>query len=66
MRLRPDRRAVALLLIGMAACFVYQEGRSRAQPAPAVTLKSVTYAELSEAVRGSKGKVVLVDVWAEY
>jgi hypothetical protein len=31
-----------------------------------VTLKPVKYADLCKLVRGLKGKVVVLDVWAEY
>jgi hypothetical protein len=40
-----------------------------ANPAPApssVELKRLKYGELCSAVRGLRGKVVVVDIWAEY
>lgn len=32
----------------------------------AITLRPVKYAELAKIIRGLKGKVVLVDFWADY
>jgi hypothetical protein len=66
MKVRPGRNVVGLFLIGMALWFVYGEERSAAELAPGVSLKSVKYGELAEFVRGSKGKVVVVDVWGEF
>jgi hypothetical protein len=41
--------------------------QTRAQPAgEQVTLREVTYAELGKLVRGYKGKVLVVDFWADY
>lgn len=60
------RGLFGLLLIGTACSFVPVEGRTTAETAGSVTLKSVKYGELVDAVRGSKGKVVVVDVWAEF
>jgi hypothetical protein len=37
-----------------------------AQPAADVTLKTATYAELCQMIRAHKGKVVVVDFWANY
>jgi thiol-disulfide isomerase/thioredoxin len=36
------------------------------KPAPAIELKTVKYAELTQAVRRHTGKVVVMDVWASY
>jgi len=55
-----------LLVIGMLASFVQVVGRSFAQSAPNVQLQSVKYGELTEAVRSQKGKVLVVDVWADF
>ena len=43
-------------------------GLSAAEPpaTPEVALKVVKYADLIDAVRANRGKVVVVDVWAEY
>jgi hypothetical protein len=34
--------------------------------APKVELKDVKYADLGKAIKGQRGKVVVVDVWAHY
>ena len=33
---------------------------------PEIALKPVKYSDLCQLVRGQKGKVVIVDFWAEY
>lgn len=35
-------------------------------PAPKVSVEKIKYADLGKLIRGLKGKVVLVDFWAEY
>ncbi len=60
------RGLFGLLLIGTVCSFVPVEGRSVAESGGNVALKAVKYGELVDAVRGSKGKVVVVDVWAEF
>lgn len=41
--------------------------RSSGQPAPAgVALKPVKYTEVGDMIRGLKGKVVVVDIWADW
>jgi hypothetical protein len=37
-----------------------------APPEPAVTLQVVKWPELEKAIAAHKGKVVVLDVWAEY
>ncbi len=37
-----------------------------AEPAGGEAAKAVTYAELGKAVRAQRGKVVVVDFWANY
>jgi hypothetical protein len=37
-----------------------------AQPTTAVELKTVKYAGLVEVVKQNKGKVVVIDFWADY
>ena len=60
-----SRRAL-IVLLGM---FVYSVSRPCAappeKPAP-IELKVVKYDALEEAVRAQKGRVLVVDVWAEY
>ncbi len=52
-----------LLTLGLIGAGLPASGR----PADAkVTLRSVKYAELAKEIRGLKGKVVLVDFWAQY
>jgi len=50
----------------MTFSFVQLDGRSSAQSAPHVQLKNIKYGELAEAVRAQKGKVLVVDVWADF
>jgi hypothetical protein len=62
---RASRRAL-IVLLGM---FVYSLTRPSAAPPEkpaAIELKIVKYDALEEAVRAQKGRVLLVDVWAEY
>ena len=49
-----------------AAAVVPCSVTSRAGPESWVRLKAVKYAELARAVRAGRGKVVVVEVWAEY
>jgi hypothetical protein len=51
--------ALVGLALGVAAL-------AAAEPADKVELRSVTTAELEKALAGLKGKVVVVDFWAEY
>jgi hypothetical protein len=56
--------ALAALLLGLAGL----AGAAPTADKPAgdkVTLKKMTYAELGKLVRGLKGKVVVVDFWAD-
>jgi thiol-disulfide isomerase/thioredoxin len=66
MKARLYRVVPGLLVIGMLAWFVQDGGRSSAQTAPAVVLKPIKYGELAEAVRAQKGKVLVIDVWADF
>jgi hypothetical protein len=55
------RVRLAALLLGLV-------GLASAGPAAEdkVALKNMTYAELGKFVRGLKGKVVVVDFWADF
>jgi hypothetical protein len=56
-------------LIVLAGTFVYSLSRPCAAPptgSEPVELKVVKYDALEAAVRAQKGKVLVVDVWAEY
>lgn len=55
-----------LLVIGSLLSFVHFEERSFAQLAPPVQLKPLKYGELTEVVRAQKGKVLVLDVWADF
>jgi thiol-disulfide isomerase/thioredoxin len=49
------------LLLGLVAA------TGQGQPAPGeVTLKTVKYSELGDMIRNLKGKVVVVDIWADW
>ena len=53
----------ALLTLGI----VLTAGTSRGQtPDGAVSVRKLKYADLGKLVRGLKGKVVLVEYWAEF
>jgi thiol-disulfide isomerase/thioredoxin len=57
------------LVIGFAATFVFTERDSPARAAdapPGVDLRVVKYDALTDAIKAQKGKVVVVDVWAEF
>jgi hypothetical protein len=54
------------LVIGIGLSFVLTQGRCADPGSSEITLKPISYAGLTDAVRGHKGKVVVVDVWAEY
>ena len=57
-----------IFVIGSSLTFVPLYGGSNppATPEPAVRLQTVKYAELIQAVKSHRGKVVVVDVWAEW
>ena len=62
---RAARRALGglfltLLLVGTATSLPARP------PEPQVTLQPVKYADLGKLVRAQKGKVVVVEFWAEY
>jgi hypothetical protein len=42
------------------------KGAKAAEPEPAVALHVVKWPELEKAIAAHKGKVVVLDVWAEY
>lgn len=55
------------LLIVPAVWLVLSDGGIHAQEGKAaVDLKMVKYDQLVEAVKAHRGKVIVVDVWAEY
>lgn len=54
------------ILIGLLGSFVFLSSRSQAEPAKEnaqVTIKTIEYPQLVEAVKAARGKVVVVDVW---
>jgi len=58
-------------LIGFLALFVPLHGGTNAgsPPLPALTgvqIQPVKYAELGQAIKSHRGKVVVVDIWAEW
>jgi thiol-disulfide isomerase/thioredoxin len=57
-----------ILLIVPACCFVLIVDRGSAEPpgGGAVELKDVKYSGLVEAIKAQRGKVVVVDVWADF
>jgi hypothetical protein len=60
------RRSTGFRLI-LAALLVFLGGsRSFGQSEANITLKPVRYGELVEVVKAQRGKVLVVDVWAEY
>jgi hypothetical protein len=63
-----DMNRVYRPLIFVAATLVYCGATSSAPPndAETIELKVVKYDELETAVRAEKGKIVVVDIWAEY
>src|SRR4051794_37042332 len=77
-RLRQGWRALGVVLLFTAACSKTDKAATTASaspdaaanvpaPAPAeVTLNTVKYLELADAIKAQKGNVVVVDVWATY
>jgi hypothetical protein len=70
-------RGFWFLLIGLGLWIVLRQGHAlvgpaRADPQPAPTaepkveLKPVKWADLTAVVRAQQGKVLVVEVWAEY
>lgn len=55
-----------IFVIGSAVMVVPVYGGSSPAAPPAVRLQTVKYAELIQAVKSHRGKVVVVDVWAEW
>jgi len=57
--------ALAGCLTGVAALSL-ESGGPKAAPAGEVALKTIGYRDLCAAVRAQRGKVVVVEIWAEY
>jgi len=55
-----------LVLIDLCWCGLSVAEPPAPQAATDVALKVVKYADLIDAVKANRGKVVVVDVWAEY
>jgi hypothetical protein len=55
----------ALIVLGMLALTANTRVSGQAKE-PEVTVKAVSYAGLGDIVRQLKGKVVVVDFWADY
>jgi hypothetical protein len=62
----PARRAQGYLLMILGLWLVHTRGAAVAAPEPPVALKAVKYPDLVQAVKAQHGKVVVVEVWAEY
>jgi thiol-disulfide isomerase/thioredoxin len=61
------RMAVVLILVGFLGWFVLMSPEATAQSGEnGVELKTVKYADLVKAVRDQRGKVVVIDVWADF
>jgi thiol-disulfide isomerase/thioredoxin len=61
------RIAAVLLLVVFAAWFVFISPDAAAQSSEnGVELKAVKYADLVKAVRAQRGKVIVIDVWADF
>ncbi len=57
-------RRILLIILALAGVHTWCR-LARAEP-PAVQLRPVNYRELAEIVKGLRGKVVVVDVWADF
>jgi hypothetical protein len=68
MSARYQGRLFGFHLIGLAGWLVFPGGGSAAEPAgtDAVALKVVKYAQVADAVKAHRGKIVVVDVWGEF
>ena len=62
------RRTILLgLTLGLLILFETTALRAPARlPEPAIAVKPVRYDDLMKQIRDLKGKVVVVDIWAEY
>lgn len=58
------KTVVPLSCLLLVAAVAAQTGRS--QSTGTVELKTVKYAGLVDAVKGHKGKVIVIDFWADY
>jgi hypothetical protein len=56
----------SMLLVATALLLTGNGARTGAQAEPEVTLKAVKYSELGAIVRQLKGKVVAVNLWADF
>ncbi len=63
--MRVQRWSLAGLLFGMMLGSITAPSAGQTDGDP-ITLREIKYADLGKAIRGLKGKVVLVDFWAEY
>lgn len=61
------RRSTRLVSVSLALALVFAGSPRAGGPADGeIALRPVKYSELCQIVRGLKGKVVVVDFWAEY
>src|ERR1051325_927484 len=51
---------------GLIALAVWIVQQGEAPAAPAVELKAARYGDIGKAIRGHRGKVVVVDIWADF
>ncbi len=52
--------------LGALGGLVLAIGAVSSAPAPEIAAKAVNYADLGKFVRGQRGKVVVVDFWADW
>jgi thiol-disulfide isomerase/thioredoxin len=67
--MRPPRMAAALLVAPLLGFFALQTPKAAAPDAPAegpVALQEMKYDDLGKLIRSHKGKVIVVDFWADY
>ena len=60
------RIAVGILPMVFVAWFVFTPVDAAPSDTGGVELKAIKYRDLGQAVRGQRGKVVLIDVWADF
>jgi hypothetical protein len=52
--------------LGALGGLVLAIGAAASAPAPEISAKAIDYADLGKFVRGQRGKVVVVDFWADW
>jgi thiol-disulfide isomerase/thioredoxin len=63
--MQPTTRRIVLIILAAASVHTLERA-VQADPPPDVLLRAVSYRDFGEAVKAQRGKVVVVDVWADF